>query len=253
MNVLTATKSTFGVLALSAVLVSTVNAALFSRLDGQAYYDDVLDITWLTNTRAGAGSIHDDGDRSDDGRMSWDNAVAWAGSLTVEGVSDWRLPEASPVNGTNFTAGSKKDGSTDESYNISRVGTVFAGSTASEIAHLFYNTLGNVSNYSAEGVFDNGCTGSCLDNSGPFSNFKSSFYWTGTQPGGGEVAWLFSTLAGNQNNTLKDNIHYAWAVHTGDVLATVPVPAAAWLFASGLLGLVGVSKRLPYLQANRSD
>ena len=34
----------------------------------------------------------------------------------------------------------------------------------------------------------------------------------------------------------------AWAVQSGDVGA-VPVPAAVWLFGSGLLGLVGVARR----------
>jgi hypothetical protein len=36
----------------------------------------------------------------------------------------------------------------------------------------------------------------------------------------------------------------AWAVRDGDVAASVvPLPAAAWLFGSGLLGLFGVSRR----------
>jgi len=35
---------------------------------------------------------------------------------------------------------------------------------------------------------------------------------------------------------------YAWAVRSGDVSA-VPVPAAMWLFGSGLLGLIGVARR----------
>ena len=34
----------------------------------------------------------------------------------------------------------------------------------------------------------------------------------------------------------------SWAVQTGDVSA-VPVPAAVWLFGSGLLGLIGVARR----------
>ncbi|MBI5783055.1 MAG: VPLPA-CTERM sorting domain-containing protein, partial [Gammaproteobacteria bacterium] len=35
---------------------------------------------------------------------------------------------------------------------------------------------------------------------------------------------------------------YALAVRPGDV-AVVPVPAAVWLFGSGLLGLIGVARR----------
>jgi hypothetical protein len=34
-----------------------------------------------------------------------------------------------------------------------------------------------------------------------------------------------------------------WAVRDGDVLAAVPLPAAVWLFGSGLLGLAGFARR----------
>jgi len=40
----------------------------------------------------------------------------------------------------------------------------------------------------------------------------------------------------------KDQGYYAWAVYSGDVSA-VPVPAAVWLFGSGLMGLVGLDRR----------
>jgi len=36
------------------------------------------------------------------------------------------------------------DGTTDRAYNISAPGTAYVGSTASEMAHLFFNTLGNL-------------------------------------------------------------------------------------------------------------
>ncbi len=43
------TTKTLGTLILTLCLTSTANAALFSRLGGDALYDDVLDITWLSN------------------------------------------------------------------------------------------------------------------------------------------------------------------------------------------------------------
>ena len=55
-------------------------------------------------------------------------------------------------------------------------------------------------------------------------------------------AWYFYFNFGRQYAGLKDNFYYAWAVRSGDVSA-VPVPAAAWLFGSGLIGLLGVAKR----------
>jgi hypothetical protein len=35
---------------------------------------------------------------------------------------------------------------------------------------------------------------------------------------------------------------YAWAVHEGNIGA-VPIPAAVWLFGSGLIGLIGAARR----------
>lgn len=45
--------------------------------------------------------------------------------------------------------------------------------------------------------------------------------------------------------TCGDGVEDASCVFTRDVVSTVPVPAAAWLFGSGLLGLAGASTRRP--------
>ncbi len=47
---------------------------------------------------------------------------------------------------------------------------------------------------------------------------------------------------GGLQTSISKNYGYGWAVHSGDV-STVPVPAAVWLFGSGLLGLIGVARR----------
>ena len=57
---------------LSFGMVSSADAAFLSRLGGQAYYDDQLDVTWTTNANI-------------NGRDTWDNQVAWAAGLTVDG------------------------------------------------------------------------------------------------------------------------------------------------------------------------
>ena len=75
--------------ALSTVLFSFIsisaNAALIGRLpatsggtDYQAAYDDVLNITWVTDADLG-------------GATTWDNQVAWADNLNYLGFTDWRL------------------------------------------------------------------------------------------------------------------------------------------------------------------
>src|SRR3989344_3407437 len=58
----------------------------------EAYYDTALNITWLANANAGAGSIYDNGTSTTDGRMTWANARAWAISLNPYGssITGWR-------------------------------------------------------------------------------------------------------------------------------------------------------------------
>ncbi len=250
----TVLKNITGAALLSVGLLSTANAALVGRLaatpggtDYQAYYDNVLDITWLADANAGAGSSFDDGFSATDGRMFWQSAVDWAASLNVSGVTGWRLPTVTPINGSSFNTSFTNDGSTDRSHNISRPGTDFAGSTASELAHMFYNTLGNTSGFSVLGVLDNSCpagTTLCLVNTGPFDNLQNRSYWIGTEfASNTDEAWEFRMSNGAQNTDSKNfEDYFAWAVHSGDVSA-VPVPAAAWLFGSGLLAMLGLARR----------
>lgn len=61
-----------------------------------AYYDTRLNITWLANMNAGAGSAFDNGASTTDGRMTWGNAVAWAASGLMEFGGGWRLPTINP-------------------------------------------------------------------------------------------------------------------------------------------------------------
>ena len=219
--------------ALSALLItgmgfSTIaNAALVGRLaatpggtDYQAYYDNVADLTWLADANAAVGSVYDTYSPGS-GRMIWSDANAWAAGLTVDGVGGWRLantlqPDAS-CDG--------QDGTSSYGYNCN----------GSEMGNLFYNVLG-------------GSAGSYITtthnaNYDFFSNVQNYFYWSATEylpPSNG--AWLFGIGNGEQ---LYVDIFYnlnAWAVQSGDVSA-VPVPAAVWLFGSGLVGLMGVARR----------
>ena len=195
-------------------LSTSANAALIERLGGLAYYDDVADLTWLAATT---------------GPMSWTAASNWALSLDVAGVTDWRLPSTEDVNFDGATYTNLYQG-VDFGYNIT---------AHSEMSNMFYNVLGNIAYYDTAGVGPQAGYG--LVNTGPFSTLQSDYYWSATTVGGFE-AWTFNMGDGVQNINNKNGDYYAMAVYSGDVSA-VPVPAAAWLFGSGLIGLVGVARR----------
>lgn len=72
-----------------------------------------------------------------------------------------------------------------------------------------------------------------------FSNVQTYVYWSDTvYSNTSNKAVIFNTVAGYQGNSIKESLYNAWAVLPGNV-APVPVPSAAWLFGSGLIGLVG--------------
>ena len=198
------------------------SAALVGRLpatpggtDYQAYYDDEANLTWLA-------------DASANGQMNWDTAKTWARELNINEVTGWRLPTIIDTGAPGCTF----------AYTGTQCGYDVDTST-SEIASLFYDTLGNLAYRDTNGDVQ---PGGGLTNTGPFSNVQDT-YWTGTgyAPITDHV-WLFSTRAGRQYYEYKAVGPYAWAVQSGDVGA-VPVPAAVWLFGSGLIGLFGASYR----------
>ena len=51
------------------------------------------------------------------------------------------------MNGTDYIYDHGYDGSSDVGYNVSAPGTVYEGSTGSEMAYMFYNNLGNLAYY----------------------------------------------------------------------------------------------------------
>ncbi|MEE9421516.1 MAG: VPLPA-CTERM sorting domain-containing protein [Gammaproteobacteria bacterium] len=208
-------------------VVSTANAALLTRLNGQAVYDTDLDITWLSNANAGAGSTFDDGANATDGRMTWVSANAWAASLNVGGSSGWRLP-TTLVDDPSCTGGSVQG--QPDGFDCS----------GSEMGHLFYTELSGIAGNTVSSSMDADLSlFTNIQDSSPAttSYFSSTEYSPDTLS-----AWRFRFGTGSQFERPKTDELFAWAVHDGDISA-VPVPAAVWLFGSGLLGLVGVARR----------
>lgn len=202
----------FAVLSISSV----ANAALVSRLDGMAFYDTEADLTWLADANyARTSGYHVFG------TMTWQQARDWAAGLTVAGVDGWRLPETlQPDASCGYQSGSASYG-----YNC----------TGSEMGNLFYNVLGGVAGSPISTTHN--------ANYDLFSNIQGSDYWSATDYAPvTSYGWDFNIGIGLQEGIDKTYSVYAWAVHSGDVSA-VPVPAAVWLFGSGLIGLIGFARR----------
>lgn len=139
------------------------------------------------------------------GALNWGDALAWAASLDAGGTMGWRLPTADACTGTSCNG---------------------------EFNHLFYNEL-------------SGLTGTPLTgNINLFSDIQG-VYWTNEERTL-DSAWIFyfgnAELAGTRDWAYKTAHVSTWAVHDGNI-SSVPIPPAVLLFASGLLGLVGTTRR----------
>ena len=240
------TTKTLSTLVLTLCLTSNAHATLMNSLGGDAIYDTESDLTWIANANLAATNTFGVAGINANGTMNWNTANLWIGAMNTAnhlGFNDWRLPTLGPINGVAFNTTNTQDGSTDIGRNISRPGTVHGTSLASEMAYLFYNSLGNVSEFNVSGVFENGCAGTCLTNTGPFVNLQSTGYWSGLEfAPNTSRAWFFFFDNGNQRANLKDTNFFALAVRPGDV-AAVPVPAAVWLMGSALFGLAGFRRK----------
>lgn len=215
-----------------AVLLAVPGVASAALVDrgGGLIYDDVLNITWLQDANYAKTSGYDI-----NGLMNWTAATIWASDLVYGGYSDWRLPTIVDTGdlGCNFAYTG-----TDCGYNVQTT----SGSTVySEMASLFYDTLGNLSSQFADGSGLQPGWG--LTNTGPFANVQAFFYWSGLEyvydSGSG---WMFNFHPGYQAVRTKSYEHFAWAVRDGDV-APVPVPGAVWLLGSALAGLGAIRRR----------
>lgn len=166
-----------------ATLTVSAPVALLPRLGGAAFYQPALNATVIAAGNLPATRSLGVPGIAADGTMTWSAAKAWVQALNASrylGHSDWRLPAVTPINGTSFQFNSPPSdprayaGLIDLGYNISAPGTQYAGSTASELAFLFYDVLGSVARYSPTGapqdVSGNG--------GGPLTGLVGENYWT---------------------------------------------------------------------------
>lgn len=188
-----------------------------------AYYDTTLKITWLANWNVNGG-------------MTWNDAMAWAAGLNVYGLVGWRLPVMSDTGtiGCNYSYSG-----TDCGYNVD--------TSTSEIAHMWYVTLGGKPLYDTAGNNTGYYTGPPTANDANFVGMQYGYYWIGTSykglpPG---RAWSFSTNVGQQGTYALDGANgglFAVAVHDGDVQA-IPEPATYGLLLAGIMVISASMRR----------
>lgn len=246
----------------------------------EAYYDTVLDITWL----ADANLAYTTGvATAEQGRMSWLDTTAWidqtVNAAGLHGVSTWRLPSYAPVDGTSYqldpsvTPTAYFDGTID--YGINNA------STSSELGYMYYVNLGLLAWADTTGTATTGgygfdSPGVTLDNevTGGYYNTVQladvtvgavtfsqvavhGGLWTGAtvtnDPYWGSGQSAFYLTADNGQIDLDavsydpngfDTRQAAWLVTDGDPfsVSAVPEPASGVLMAAGA-GLFAVRAR----------
>lgn len=187
------------------IITISPHAALINN-GGGLIYDDKLNITWA----------------QPDVIRTFGDANIWAAGLTLGGAAEWRLPYIGVAAGAGPFTGTPVDCSTATEL-VCR---------DNELGYMFYQ---NLSGTQGQPILASGDPDLAL-----FPTLQLFAYWSGTEFDSSD-AWAFAFGdQGSIDQGISD--FYSWAVHAGNVGA-VPVPAAVWLFGSGMIGLLGVAKR----------
>ena len=205
------------------ILSASANAALITRLGGQAVYDTDRDITWLADANLAASQSFGVSGLVAGGLLTWDKSNEWIAAMNASaylGYNDWRLPM--PL------VPDSRCVSPEAEWLLCNGG---------EMGHLFYREL-------FVSPLDSVLLSPVAEELAKFTNFQSAPYWYGLEYAANPAsAWVFRFDNGNQNGFFKGNLAYALVVRSGDVLAAVPTPTAAWLMLTGLLSLLGSARR----------
>jgi len=207
---------------------ATLHARDINR-DGvvDGYFDSSLGVTWLADWNAA-------------GPMNWYQSKSWAATLDVFGVRGWRLPTSLDTGASGCDL--SPAGGTDCGYNPS--------TASSELAHMFYITLGNLARCApGDGNCDNGeqiAWG--LSNTANFANVQR-YYFAGAEfipdpnaPSPG-LAWSFYAYDGFQGAMGQHTAIWAVAVRDGEIQPVSEPAAVNLLLSVGVLAMLGLLRR----------
>jgi hypothetical protein len=190
-------------------LSSSAQATLINRGGGMVY-DDVLDITWLSDANMG-------------GSMNWGDSMNWASSLLFGGFDDWRLASVD-VN---------MDNSIIDCNNATELAC-----RDNELGYMFYQNL--------MGSFGDSLTGT----QGLFTNIQPALWSGTVFATKVNFVWDFDFASGSQFGLPNFVVNGAWAVRSGDVMTSptptptpAPEPGTSVLLGLGLAGLVLARRR----------
>jgi hypothetical protein len=187
-----------------------------------AVYDKALNLTWLASVAST--------------QVEWTTADAWARTLQVGGYGGWRLPTVNPTSSCTYSAA----GGTDCGVNIN-VFDPASGKVASEVAHLWYITLGNNAEPGTGMLMQKGWG---LSNTAQFLTMTdATLLWSNAYAADTTLAWYFDLGLGTQNVGRKYFSMSALAVHDGDV-AAVPEASALGMGLAGLAVVLGLGRTL---------
>lgn len=211
---------------LSLGMATQAQAALIDRGAG-LIYDTVLDVTWLGDANYAYTSGYDA-----DGMMNSADANAWADQLVYGGFDDWRLPFNPQFDPTCDTSRTVNGIALDIGF----------GCSGSEYGHLFYEDLGGTafSPISNSADPDLALFSNLQDYSGSEYWASTAEYWSAELNDFYTIYHHFHFSDGYQRYFDPTVEMYAMAVRDGDVLTAVPLPAAVWLFGSGIMFLLGL-------------
>lgn len=223
----------------------------------QAYYDSVLDVTWLANASLPKiESFGLDGDSPfPHGQMSWYTANEYLRRMNESaylGVTTWRLPKEIPLDGIAFDLAYSTDGTTDFGQGVPHGWVNAGGEPVSELGHMYFVNLAFSGTYELEKY--PGSDG-VLSGTAPIIGLDDGRYLTSTTwPEDDRFVWAFDMLYGLRTFNGKGGpdgvaLAFVWPIADGDVFfdyaaaTPVPVPIPApftLLLLSPALALIGL-------------